>query len=316
MTGGPDDSSTVHSKQAPLHVANCRFVQNGGASLRGDTLACSVRHCEFTGTPSGPPYVDAALSNNGTITLENNLFRGLNNQMAFGTSCERSDVRDVVIHLNHNTMVGDVSIAPGFDIVPNSAGPGAAPDRQPVRMHVSANLFFPCHPGNSACCHLTLPDWTREDAKPLSAEEAERLLQRLIAWREERNLYGKGIRFAIIARPKVPGRPERGINNEALPSGRTLSEWQRLWKAGDSGSAEGVIKYEGGNLLAKMMSAPERVTPADFRLRPDSAGYRAGKDGKDLGADVDLVGPGPAYERWKKTPDYQQWLKETGQVKK
>ena len=31
---------------------------------------------------------------------------------------------------------------------------------------------------------------------------------------------------------------------------------------------------------------------------------------------MDLVGPGPAYERWKKTADYQQWLKETGQVKK
>jgi hypothetical protein len=24
--------------------------------------------------------------------------------------------------------------------------------------------------------------------------------------------------------------------------------------------------------------------------------------------DVDLVGPGPAYERWKKTPEYQRWL--------
>jgi hypothetical protein len=48
----------------------------------------------------------------------------------------------------------------------------------------------------------------------------------------------------------------------------------------------------------------------------DSPGYRAGKDGKDLGADVDLVGPGPAYERWKKTPAYQQWLKDTAQVKK
>ena len=60
----------------------------------------------------------------------------------------------------------------------------------------------------------------------------------------------------------------------------------------------------------------ERVAPNGFRLRPDSAGYRAGKDGKDLGADVDLVGPGPAYERWKKMPEYQQWLKETGQAKK
>jgi hypothetical protein len=44
-------------------------------------------------------------------------------------------------------------------------------------------------------------------------------------------------------------------------------------------------------------------------------GYRAGKDGKDLGADVDLVGPGAAYKRWKKTPEYQQWLRDTGQVK-
>src|SRR5262249_48046979 len=43
--------------------------------------------------------------------------------------------------------------------------------------------------------------------------------------------------------------------------------------------------------------------------------YRAGKDGKDLGADVDLVGPGAAYERWKKRPEYQQWLKDTGQLR-
>ena len=56
-------------------------------------------------------------------------------------------------------------------------------------------------------------------------------------------------------------------------------------------------------------------TPEDFRLRSGSAGYQAGKDGKDLGADVDLVGPGPAYELWKKTPEYQEWLKVTGQLK-
>ena len=30
---------------------------------------------------------------------------------------------------------------------------------------------------------------------------------------------------------------------------------------------------------------------------------------------MDLVGPGPAYERWKKTPEYQQWLKDTGQLR-
>jgi hypothetical protein len=63
-----------------------------------------------------------------------------------------------------------------------------------------------------------------------------------------------------------------------------------------------------------MRLGSEKVTPEDFRLRADSAGYQAGEDGKDLGADVDLVGPGQAYERWKQTPEYQQWLKETGQL--
>ena len=70
-----------------------------------------------------------------------------------------------------------------------------------------------------------------------------------------------------------------------------------------------------GNPKEMLTTNPEAITPDDFRLRPDSAGYRAGKDKKDLGADVDLVGPGPAYERWKKTPEYQQWLKDTKQVR-
>jgi hypothetical protein len=31
---------------------------------------------------------------------------------------------------------------------------------------------------------------------------------------------------------------------------------------------------------------------------------------------VDLVGPGTAYERWKQTTEYEQWLEETGQADK
>jgi serine/threonine protein kinase/WD40 repeat protein len=73
------------------------------------------------------------------------------------------------------------------------------------------------------------------------------------------------------------------------------------------------VRYQGGDLRARLLASPWKLTPEGFRLRADSAGYRAGKD---LGADVGLVGPGPAYERWKKTPAYQQWLKDTKQEKK
>ena len=81
-----------------------------------------------------------------------------------------------------------------------------------------------------------------------------------------------------------------------------------------TGSLQGTVRLRG-NPKDMVAEAPETITADDFRLRPDSAGYRAGKDGKDLGADVDLVGPGPAYERWKKTPEFQRWLKDSGQVK-
>src|SRR5262245_29425231 len=87
---------------------------------------------------------------------------------------------------------------------------------------------------------------------------------------------------------------------------KTLADWQQLLGLAGAGSLEGSANYQGGDLLAKFATDPDGLTPDDFRLRPDSPGYRAGKDGKDLGADVDLVGSGPAYERWKKTPEYQQ----------
>ena len=135
------------------------------------------------------------------------------------------------------------------------------------------------------------------------------LLRRLFAWQ-------RAARTSTLAGGPccALGHGREGIIRRHGPS--------RAWRTGSSSGdpprpvrIEGRVRYQGGDLLAKLATTPEQLTPDDFRLRPDSAGYRAGKDGKDLGADVDLVGPGPAYERWKKTPEYQQWLKDTGQVK-
>ena len=104
--------------------------------------------------------------------------------------------------------------------------------------------------------------------------------------------------------------------SDVQPVARTLAEWLRISGPPDDLSSEGTIRCQGGDLVTKLQVTPDRITPADFRLRPDNAGYRVRKDGKDLGADVDLVGPGPAPERWKKTPEYRQWLMETERVRK
>ena len=65
------------------------------------------------------------------------------------------------------------------------------------------------------------------------------------------------------------------------------------------------LTLEGGDLRAKV----GQLSPGDFRLAKGSPGQGAGPGGKDLGADVDRVGPGAAYERWKKTPEFQEWRK-------
>jgi hypothetical protein len=149
-----------------------------------------------------------------------------------------------------------------------------------------------------------------ENHEPMSAQQAEDFLQHLILWIEARNLYG-------IA----PGKPfltftgPTGAYKKTTRPYSTLAEWQDFWGLEALDSLQGLPVFQGGDLWARARQDPEKLAPEDFRLAPGSPGKGAGPGGKDLGADIDLVGPGRAYERWKQTPEYQQWLKDTGQNK-
>jgi len=66
----------------------------------------------------------------------------------------------------------------------------------------------------------------------------------------------------------------------------------------------------GGDVLARTFADSAGIAVGEFRLAPGSPGKGAGPMGKDLGADVDLVGPGEAYEKWKKTKEYREWRKQ------
>jgi hypothetical protein len=194
---------------------------------------------------------------------------------------------DLEIRLTHNTLVSFFHFwLHGVPLKQDHAV-------KPVRVEATDNIFD------------TLRVLEVEH-KPLRPTEVESLLRGTFAWRDRRNVFSEGTYFLGWWINAEPQRPHGATN---------VAEWKRFWGQADAEVLQGSIRYGGGNLIAKLNTAPDQLTPDDFRLRPDSAGYRAGKDGKDLGADVDLVGPGPAYERWKKTPEYQQWLKESGQRK-
>src|SRR5262249_7805994 len=163
--------------------------------------------------------------------------------------------------------------------------------------------------GNVFNAAYTLIFEQHQPGKIVPAGDAEALLAKLVGWQGQRNLYP-------VDRPLLFLSKERLQAVESAKPMKGLVSWKQFWGSAEAGSIQGQVKSQGGGLLAKLAAAPDKLTPDDFRLRPDSAGFKAGKDGKDLGADVDLVGPGPAYERWKKTPAYQEWLKETGHLKK
>lgn len=180
----------------------------------------------------------------------------------------------------------------------DSLGKGA-PDQlaQTLRCEVVASILD----GNE--CVLSYEPWVRspgrDDLPPL--ERSQTLLaafKRRVAWEAERNVYPAETSL-IDSNSKI-------VAEHALT---TLEDWNDYWGVAEPGAAQGIIQYQGGNVRASA-----ELKPDEFRLRLGSAGYRAGPDGKDLGPDIDLVGPGAAYERWKKTPEYQQWLKETGQT--
>lgn len=111
-----------------------------------------------------------------------------------------------------------------------------------------------------------------------------------------RNLYS----WQWISHCYLPPRKQAQVR-------KSLAEWQELWGTKETESLEAQAKLKNYDRALKTGG------PAldDFRLLAGSPGTAAGKDGKDLGADVDVVA---AYERWKQTPAYQHWLKDSGQL--
>jgi hypothetical protein len=284
-----------------LRLANCRLLMHrqdpghvvpvvawGGPHYE-------LRNCELLVHGAGGSLaLDCAPSPGGAVTVANCLVVGE------GTAVTLSGSKSTKLLLTHNTMLGTRSLR--VILRENIDGPaGGGP--KPLEAEGSGNLFRA--PVSFNQWHTSLAP-----GKTLNSADAELALRRVVAWHESGNLYalpdGRDLlQLAGDYRDMPPNLPTQ-----------TIPQWKEFWASDAPASFRGTAKFEGGDLIAKLAATPEQVSSEDFRLLSNSAGYRAGKDGKDLGADIDLVGPGLAYERWKKTPDYQQWLKDIGQVKK
>jgi hypothetical protein len=115
-----------------------------------------------------------------------------------------------------------------------------------------------------------------------------------------------------------PRGPFLKIGDEAVPVQRLVfpRDWMAFWKVGSAPGIEGEPRFQGGDLLSLDEDGRAGLTAAAFRLTVHSPGKEKGEGGKDFGADVDKVGPGAPYERWRESPEYQEWRKEMEKLMK
>jgi serine/threonine protein kinase len=286
----------VHVKDASFHALNCRF----GLKRQDGTpyaLACVVaygastvemRNC--TRLTSGDFLSLRRLAAKARFTVENCLIAGDGGGILAGDIQDWADVRLSVRHSSFSPTSYfplHLSFSPKPEILNRQAAAG--------QVEFSANVVV----GAPLLCTQVVD----KDAKPLTALEVEDQLCRLVTFHEEQNLYSvqPPNEFLWLQTNYAAGKPGNL---------QTLADWESFWGLKNTGSIQGQVRFKK-DIPRNYKGDP---IPDDFRLADDSPAKGVGKGGKDLGAGVDLVGPGAAYERFKKTPEYQQWLKDLGQM--
>jgi hypothetical protein len=292
----------VIANGAPLYAANCRFVisrqgkeQHGLTAVRAiEPPVCVLRNCLFL-QAEGVLLGMGEPPRGGRVLVENCLVRGAYG-IALGSSGSAS--ADAHVTLAHNTIIGRVPLVLHLYHKPP---PGRADDAAHRAYHIESveNVF-------RGGMHL---NQQFPDGDALPAAEAEAALRRLVDYREERNLHSlpTGLDFLVLTRQHEPMAATRKRPN--------LADWEQFWSLHDTGSIQAEVKLRGEDPLWRN-GWTGFLGRADYDLTDKSPGRGAGKGGRNLGADGDLAGDGPGYRDWKRTPAYQQWLQETGQVEK
>ncbi len=286
---------------ANVHLAHCRCVIEGPFGLVERCVNFSgalveMRSCEFLRPWSHHyPTLVWHSQNRSRLVLENSIVAGAH--ACVWVFSGGTDLRDVSVQVRNSTLLGrDSSLSFWLNAMPQGQPAFVVEARGNVfdvrTTRENRFLWFAQNPSGD---------------EPLTAARGEALLSRLAALREDDNVYPADVNLLHLT------NTQHKLLTGARPR-RTLESWLEFWKAPRSRSVQGHAVFAGDDLVARLDKAPTEVGPADFRLAAGSPGKGAGTKGRDLGANVDEVGPGPPYERWKKTAAYQEWRWHTGQV--
>jgi len=283
----------ITSHVAPeFSLVNCKLVKRGlGAAvgLERPVGLCQIRNTIIVTVARDGLSIGFYHPQPGAgLHLENCMISGPAGVRVFSDSLGRNT--NVVVR--GSTLVATEHVLSFQTVNLDRAAVEAVSGKPIVAFDTAQNVLA----GQAGVFH-SYTSYTGQTNQPQDAQ-SEALLPRLITWRERRNVYPADASVTFIG-----GGPQRT---------KPWSDWQALHGQSDADCEQGPIRFQGGSPAAIVRSAAELPLLA-FRLAPESAGHQTGEDGQDLGVDVDRLGPGAAYERWKKTAEYKEWRNRTEQ---
>jgi hypothetical protein len=285
-------SSIVNVQDATLHVAYCKFLmrEDSGRCLgTNGSRETVVRNCLLLRNQSSwySTIGVSRLPSRGRVAVLDSVLAGGGH--AAEVSQDSPAALDASVQMRGNTLLangtwwlGDFTGSPF------------------IRIELRGNVFDNTN-------QFFFYSKTVVKGKSLVGAEVEVALTRQVRWRMHDNLLPEDVPMGKFYTSSpwaaIPGMRER----------TTLKDWDQLWGLRPNHSIQGRPGYEGGDLFTRLREAPAEVQAEDFKLTSDSPGWR-GPGRRDLGADVNDLGPGPAYDRWRKSAGYRTWQKETGQI--
>jgi hypothetical protein len=275
----------VRSENGALLMAGCLIRARGPAHTISVSrpMVCEIRNCAVV-APNWSAFI-MTVPARAMVRFEGNVW--LRGKPTF--ELVPHEPQQVAIEIRRNTWLFGVPDGPALEWRFYSSDMAVA--TQAIRVEATENLWV------GAEVRFLLNQWT---STPGPATETEALFKQLVRWHERRNLYSPDKEWLRMAHKFAPVKWPGAV--------KTLADWQAFWDQKDSTEA---IEQEPRFLGERL---PERLHKAYESIRLDELALHSDSPGKGLGADIRQVGPGLAYERWKKSSQYELWRKRIGEV--
>ena len=273
------------SEKTPLRISHCRILIKGELhAISANSAQLEVQHSEVASDWQAI-YWNAL---KGRAVIKNCLIVG---SQAIVLTYDAAQEAELELTGNTTCVTGNGCCGYRFYQDPLDSEPKK--DFRMVRCQATGNVF-------QSRSYFAVGELWGGD-QPFRPEALANWYREHFDWEAHDNLFAIDGDFLAISNADGGKKPYAAC--------KTLKDWQTYWKAKQPAGIESPPHFIGEDLLERIWQDRLKLTAADFRLKKGSPGQGAGLDGKDLGADVDRVGPGEPYEKWKQTPEYQEAAK-------